>query len=70
MAELIRDETTEIIKNSHWLDSKTQTEIIEKIRDIHIMIGYPDWYDDNGSAIINYYKEVRSNINYPTNIFH
>ncbi|KAK0174634.1 hypothetical protein PV327_010389 [Microctonus hyperodae] len=58
MAEIIRDETTEMIKNSHWLDFKTQAEIIEKIRDIHIMIGYPDWYDDNGTAIINYYKEL------------
>lgn len=46
------------IDESSWLDDHTKRLANEKLSHMSDLIGYPDWYSEQG--INNYYSNVRS----------
>ncbi|XP_043277428.1 neprilysin-11-like [Venturia canescens] len=55
MAENIRREMNKEIEEATWLDEKSRSIIKEKLRDIKILIGSPDWYKDK-KKVIEFYR--------------
>ena len=57
MAENVRQAFYEIIHDNLWLDSKTKSNALEKIRLLKFKIGYPEWIFDD-QKLNDYYSDL------------
>lgn len=57
ISETIRRETIDDISKTDWLDEGTKLILKEKIKTIHMMVGFYDWYDEP-SKVDDYYANV------------
>ena len=57
MIYIIQDEIQRYFIESSWMDYKAKILAIQKVGSIKKMIGYPDWYNQEGK-IDEYYDKV------------
>ena len=59
MIKNIQSEMESQIENSNWLDEESKKIAKDKLNNMDIFVGFPEWYK-NKTAVMNYYKGVRS----------
>lgn len=53
----MKEELRKHLEETHWLPSSIKLDMLQKIDDYGIEIGYPEWYK-NDDAVTRYYDGV------------